>query len=216
MGAPGRDSIPNPETCLPFFATYCVGATARGFTVCQEARGPARIGPVEGIVPTTPVWELPDAPPELHGDGLVLRFDRLRPGDEERGFLPAYLYLIFLEGGAEVGQINFRVGTSRHARLVAGHIGFEVAPDFRGGRIALRACRLLAPLVAEVSGEVIITCDPDNLASKRTIELLGAEFLDEQEIPEDDPAYDRGSRWKLRYAWRPGILPGGPPATREP
>ncbi|NNC87775.1 MAG: GNAT family N-acetyltransferase [Akkermansiaceae bacterium] len=150
-----------------------------------------------------PVWELPEAPRELRGEGLVLRFDRVRPGGGAAGLLPAYLYRIFQDGGAEVGRINFRVGASPHATLVAGHIGFEVAPEFRGGRVALRACRVLGPFVAEVSGEVIITCDPDNLASKRTIELLGAEYLDRQEVPEDDPSYAGGSRWKLRYRWRP-------------
>ena len=72
--------------------------------------------------------------------------------------------------------------------------------------MALRACRALAPLVAEVCGEIIITCDPDNRASRRTIELLGAEFLGEQAAPPADPAYAAGRRRKLRYRWAPGTI----------
>ena len=46
-----------------------------------------------------------------------------------------------------------------------------------------------------------LICDPDNLASKRTIELLGARFLNERIVCPDDPAFAEGSRSKLRYHW---------------
>jgi len=50
---------------------------------------------------------------------------------------------------------------------------------------------------------VTITCDPDNWASRRTIERLGAELVDEVAVPADDPHYQRGSRTKKRYRWTP-------------
>ena len=146
---------------------------------------------------------MPLAPRIVRGEGLVLRFHCLRPGNAGQGLLPAYEFRIHYENGLEAGRINLRVGNSRHAELVAGHLGYGVHPPFRGKRVALRACRALAPFVAEVCGEIIITCDPDNAASQRTIELLGAEFLGEQAVPPDDPAYEAGSRRKRRYRWAP-------------
>jgi hypothetical protein len=41
------------------------------------------------------------------------------------------------------------------------------------------------------------------VASRRTIERLGAEFIDEVPVPEHDPHYARGSRIKRRYLWKP-------------
>lgn len=146
-------------------------------------------------------WDLPNSPRNLRGDRVLLRYSRILPGDSARGYLPAYHYRILIKSGTDAGHINFRVGDEPHDRYVAGHIGFEIAPEFRGARLAYRACRALQNWAAWVSGSVIITCDPDNLASRRTIELLGARFLGERMVPPDDPAYAEGSRRKLRYEW---------------
>lgn len=154
-------------------------------------------------------WDLPNAPRQLRGDRLVLCYRRILPGDPSRGYLPAYHYRILIRSGTDVGHINFRVGDEPHDRYVAGHIGFGIDPEFRGARLAYRACRTMQAWIARVSGSVIVTCDPDNLASKRTIELLGARFLNERTVPPDDPAYAMGSRSKLRYLWdatRPDTL----------
>jgi hypothetical protein len=37
----------------------------------------------------------------------------------------------------------------------------------------------------------------------RTIERLGARFIDEVVVPPYDPHYQRGSRRKRRYRWTP-------------
>jgi tagatose 1,6-diphosphate aldolase len=57
--------------------------------------------------------------------------------------------------------------------------------------------------VRSVSGTVTITCDPENLTSKRIIERLGAQFIDEVPVPTNDPHYLNGSRSKLRFRWTP-------------
>lgn len=139
---------------------------------------------------------------ELTDDRVVLRFARIVPGDAVRGFVPFYHYRIWA-AGEDVGHINLRVGDTEHVRLCAGHVGFEIAPPYRGHRYALSACRALAPLARAIAAEHLITCDPDNLPSHRTIERLGAAFLDEVVVPENDPHYLRGSRTKLRFRWTP-------------
>lgn len=152
----------------------------------------------------TPLTEdLPPAPPEdLSFAEVTLRFVRVVPGEPSRGFVP-YFHFRILADGVDVGHINFRVGDTEHVRVCAGHIGFEIAECFRGRGYALQACQAIAPFVRSVCERVTMTCDPDNLASKRTIECLGAQFVDEVVVPVHDPHFERGSRNKRRYTWTP-------------
>jgi predicted acetyltransferase len=124
-----------------------------------------------------------------------------RSGEPSRGFVPYYHFHILTADGLDVGHINFRVGDTEHVRICAGHIGFEIAEAFRGRGYVLQACRAMAPFVRSIYQTVTITCDPDNLASRRTIESLDAQFIDEIAVPVHDPHYQRGSRTKRRYRW---------------
>lgn len=146
---------------------------------------------------------LPLPPGALSDGGVSLRFVRVVPGEPACGFVPYYHFRIITADGADVGHINFRVGDTEHVRVSAGHIGFEILEAHRGHGYALRACRAIAPFVASVYDAVTITCDPDNQASRRTIERLGACFVDEVAVPPHDPHYQRGSRCKRRYRWEP-------------
>jgi predicted acetyltransferase len=146
---------------------------------------------------------LPKSPQFLSFGGVRLRFIRVVPGDSSRGFVPFYNFRILVADGTDVGHINFRVGDTSHVLVCAGHIGFEIAPDLRGRGYALQACRAIASFVHSVSGSVMITCDPDNTPSRRTIEKLGAIFIDEVSVPKSDPHFQRGSRFKRRYRWSP-------------
>ena len=145
---------------------------------------------------------LPEAPRYLFYGAAILRFSHVGAGAPERGLVPYYHYRIFV-GELDAGHINLRVGDTQHVRLCAGHIGYGISESFRGHGYAYQACRALAPLVRAISPEVIITTDPDNYASVRTIERLGAVFLDEMAVPEDDPHFAQGSRVKRRYQWSP-------------
>lgn len=147
--------------------------------------------------------QLPTAPASLSHGGVTIVFSRMTDGDEARGFVPGYHFKIFNDLSEEVGHLNFRVGETDHVRLAAGHIGFEVAEQHRGHGYGANACLAAAPWISEVSGEVIITTDPDNLPSIHTIERIGATFMDEVDVPEGDPHYLRGSLRKRRYRWRP-------------
>jgi predicted acetyltransferase len=153
----------------------------------------------------TPATEqlLPVPPESLSAGEVTLRFSRVVPGEPSRGFVPYFHFRIVVADRSDVGHINFRVGDTEHVRVCAGHIGFEVAESFRGHGFALQACRAIAPFVRTVYVAVTITCDTENLASRRTIERLGAEFVDEVAVPAHDPHYQRGSRTMRRYRWIP-------------
>ncbi|HVR34584.1 MAG TPA: GNAT family N-acetyltransferase [Methylomirabilota bacterium] len=146
---------------------------------------------------------LPNPTGTLSSGEVTLRFVRVVPGELSRGFVPYYHFRILTAEGLEIGHINFRVGNTEHVRVCAGHIGCEIAEPFRGRGFASQACHAIAPFVRSICGTVTITCDPDNIASRRMIERLGAEFIDEVAVPSHDPHYQRGSRSKRRYRWTP-------------
>ena len=146
---------------------------------------------------------LPTPPDALSYGKVKLRFVEIVPGEPARDLVPYYHFRILDAAGADAGHINFRVGDTSHVRICAGHIGFVIHGPFRGHGYALEACRAIAPFVRSISESVIITCDPENLPSRRTIEKLGATFVDEVPVPPHDPHYQSGSRIKRRYRWTP-------------
>jgi tagatose 1,6-diphosphate aldolase len=148
-------------------------------------------------------FPLPTPPATLSHGPVRLHFVKIIPGDNSRGFAPSYHFRI-MAGDLDTGHINFRVGDSIHVEMCAGHVGYEIAEAFRGRHFAYHACQALAPFIREVMGTVVITSDPENHPSIRTIVRLGATFLEEVVVPLDDPHYARGSRTKLRYKWSPG------------
>lgn len=98
------------------------------------------------------------------------------------------------------GGIRFRAENDFDVESYAGHIGYNVAPEFRGRHFAERACRLLFPLARAHGFKCLwITCDPDNLASRRTCERLGAELIEVVALPAESDMYQDGERYKCRF-----------------
>ncbi|RYG96815.1 MAG: GNAT family N-acetyltransferase [Alphaproteobacteria bacterium] len=143
------------------------------------------------------------APPSTVFEDIRVDFVSTTEGDHQRGFVPGYHFRILNSDGVNVGHVNFRVGDTQHVRLAAGHIGFGISEGHRGNRYAGKACLALAPWLATFNERVLITADPDNLASIRTIQRIGGVYLDEVDVPVDDPHYLRGSHRKARYLWNP-------------
>ena len=139
-------------------------------------------------------------PPDLAAGAVTLRFERIVPAEPEKGLVPFYHFRILVKD-TDVGHINLRIGDTEHVRLYAGHIGYQVLEPFRGHNYALQACCALAPFVRSLYPSVIITANPENYASLRTIEALRTTFLDEVVVPDHDPHFASGNRIKRRYRW---------------
>jgi tagatose 1,6-diphosphate aldolase len=99
-----------------------------------------------------------------------------------------------------VGGINLRVGNNPELELYTGHIGYHVHEPARGRHYAERACRLLLPLARRHRlSPLIITCNPDNIPSRRTCERLGAAYVDRVNLPLNHSFRERGETQKCRY-----------------
>ena len=84
-----------------------------------------------------------------------------------------------------------------------GHIGYHVDPPYRGNHYAKRACELLRPLILLHGKEsVVITCDPDNWASRKTCIRLGCELERTVDVPKRIQTRWLISERKCRYIWR--------------
>ena len=123
------------------------------------------------------------------------------PANVTRGWVPAYRFAMRLDGvDAPVGRLGLRIGSTPAIEQFAGHLGYEVTPAYRGHHLAERSCRLVLPLARRHGfRELWITCNPDNLPSRRTCERLGAEFVEIVDVPPDSDVYRPGSEKKCRY-----------------
>jgi tagatose 1,6-diphosphate aldolase len=98
------------------------------------------------------------------------------------------------------GGIALRIGHSADLEQYVGHIGYHVYPPARGRHYAERACRLLLPLARRHGiNPLWITCNPDNIPSRRTCERLGAVLVNVVDLPADHSLRAAGDRRKCRY-----------------
>jgi predicted acetyltransferase len=140
-------------------------------------------------------------PGKLVDDDLELVLAERYPGDPAKGLVPAYKFKMLLASQEEhIGRIELRIGNTDTLVLYAGHIGYRVHPQHRGHRYAASACRLLLPLARRHGlNPLWITCNPDNVASRRTCELAGAKLIEIVDLPEESDMVQRGDRQKCRY-----------------
>jgi tagatose 1,6-diphosphate aldolase len=124
-----------------------------------------------------------------------------RNAGSDEGEPPTYRFAIVLVSSGEVvGGINLRVADTPEIALLRGNIGFTVWPQHRGHGYARRACRLVLDVARFCGMSVLwVTCDPDNVASRRTLESVGAQYVDTVPVPAGTRYYEEGSRFKHRY-----------------
>lgn len=138
-------------------------------------------------------------PLQLADAELELVLISSEPGDPTRNRVPAYNFEMRVDG-ERVGSISLRLGRTEFIELYAGHIGYGVDYPYRGHHYAARACRLLFPIAKQRGYSVLwITCNPENVASRRTCERAGGQLVDIVDLPPDTDMYREGERQKCRY-----------------
>lgn len=130
---------------------------------------------------------------------LELELKETCPYKPEKGYVPEYKFaMVNTKTRAIMGRISLRVGLTKTLNTFGGHIGYEVDKPCRGNKYAARSCRLLFPLIRRLGIiPVVITCDPNNMASVRTIESLGGTLISIQEVETKPGTYRKTSIYHL-------------------
>ncbi len=110
-------------------------------------------------------------------------------------------YGIYLHNtDTRVGYIDLRFGDSEEL-YYAGNVGYRIDDGYRGNGYAYEACLLLLQIAKSKYKleSVWITCSPDNIASRKTIEKLGGVLLETCEVPSWHWLAKRGENIKNVY-----------------
>ena len=91
--------------------------------------------------------------------------------------------IVDIKFGRTAGEIALRIGEGV-SLFYLGHIGYHMDPPFQGRHGALRACRMVVPLMREMGmNSFVITTDEDNIPSIRTCERLGCILESTVDVP---------------------------------
>lgn len=102
--------------------------------------------------------------------------------DLPNGWKPYYIYAIMVDT-IRVGSLVLRLG-NRKERYIDGHVGYSIDIEYQGNHYAYLAVELCKEIAREKGfKELILTCDPDNIASKKTILKTKATYLETKVIP---------------------------------
>lgn len=139
--------------------------------------------------------------PVLSHDGdLQLVLAECIPASKSPWGVPAYSFSMHAPRGEYMGRISLRVGWSEDVIRYAGQVGYAVEPTYRGHHYAARACRLIMPLAKQHGMTSLwITCQPDNIPSRRTLESLGAEYVGVVDVPPSYPMNAGAERKKMCF-----------------
>jgi predicted acetyltransferase len=109
-----------------------------------------------------------------------VRADALEETPRQEGWVPCTT-LWWVDGEEYLGRIAVRHRLTPWLREIGGHIGYDVRPTARRRGHATAMLRAALP-VARALGieEALVTCDTDNVASRRVIEACGGVLEDER------------------------------------
>ncbi len=116
-------------------------------------------------------------------------------GIEKTDYFAIYLYKTHIC----VGYIDYRKGNSEYLYYM-GNIGYHIDEPYRHHRYATKALKLILKHIAqEKVKKLIITCNPDNIASYKTIEGAGGKLLETVDVPEWHELYWRNEKRKCIF-----------------
>lgn len=106
------------------------------------------------------------------------------PAIPPEGFVNSEM-LWLVEGDIYLGRVSIRHTLNPRLREFGGHIGYEIRPSARRRGYATLALKLALERCRELGIErALVTCDVDNLGSRRVIETNGGELEGEFTVPD--------------------------------
>lgn len=135
----------------------------------------------------------------LKDEEISLVLERTAAANPERGWVPAHYFAICNKDGVKIGECDLRVGHNENT-YYGGNIGYSINEEYRGHHYAGKACLLLFELAKRHNMDyLIISCDPDNFASRKTCEYAGGKFSEIAELPEGNDMRSNGETEKCIY-----------------
>ena len=119
-----------------------------------------------------------DDPAEFASYVRRLRADALEQSPRPKGHVPATT-LWWTDGEEYLGRLAIRHRLTARLREVGGHIGYDVRPSARGRGHATAMLAAALPVAHRLGVDpALLTCDEDNVASRKVIEANGGVFED--------------------------------------
>lgn len=142
-------------------------------------------------------------PPSMIDSDLKLELINQKPYDKENEYVPTYEFNIVNNySNAIMGGFRLRIGYNEIIKYL-GHLGANVDEEYRGNQYTTRSIKLMLPFVAQHGlDDLIVTCNPDNIASIKTCERAGGIFLGITNIPETNVLYSKESTQKRIYHFK--------------
>lgn len=137
---------------------------------------------------------------DLRNHEIYMNLYKTADENKEKGYVLAYYFkIIRCIDDIEVGECDLRIGHNENTKY-GGNIGYEIYEPYRGHHYASKACELLFLLAKKHNmDKVIITCLPENIASRKTCEYSGAELVDIIDVPIWHEMYKSGRRHTCQY-----------------
>ncbi|HEM3654857.1 GNAT family N-acetyltransferase [Streptococcus suis] len=102
--------------------------------------------------------------------------------DLPEGFVPYIQYVSFDERGQAVGFLNLRLRLNDFLLNKGGHIGYSIRPSQRGKGFSKKQLHQgLQEAISKNISRILVTCSPENEASRRTILACGGVLEDIRE-----------------------------------
>lgn len=139
---------------------------------------------------------------DLKDDEIKLVLKSKELPDYEKGILPGYGFsIIHINDNEDIGVIYFAVDNTRRQYL-RGHLSYGVSPNYSGYNYAMKACKLIKQVaIAHGFKSLFIGAGHDNIASRKTIEKLGARLITVEDVPDDEIMKNLQTEKIDMYVW---------------
>lgn len=145
-----------------------------------EFRAEGRLGPDDVSMLAWAARSAPDDPDGFARYVADLRALAQPDGPRPEGWVPC-TELWYVDGAEWLGHLNLRHRLTPHLLEMGGHIGYDVRPSARrrGHATAMLSAGLAVARSLGIES-ALLTCDHDNIASRRVIESAGGVLEDQR------------------------------------